>query len=85
MFTLCQQVRKTVLEVEYPLIEGQLAEIDQGLEQAEKSLNWENEGETIPTLVCHVKSLIFARLLSVKEKPVFMFGKCHYVALPIQE
>ncbi|GFN78401.1 dynein heavy chain 9, axonemal, partial [Plakobranchus ocellatus] len=38
------KIRKTVLEVEYPLIEGQLAEIDQQLEQAEKTLNWENDG-----------------------------------------
>lgn len=40
------KVRKTVLEVEYPLIESQLDEIDVQLKQAEESLNWENEGES---------------------------------------
>lgn len=39
------KVRRTVLEVEFPLIEGQLQDIDVQLEQAEKSLNWESEGE----------------------------------------
>ena len=39
------KVRKTVLEVEYPLIEGQLEEIDIQLEKAEESLNWQNESE----------------------------------------
>ena len=38
------KVRKTVLEVEFPLIEGQLQEIDQQLERAEKTLNWNSEG-----------------------------------------
>ncbi|XP_013068368.2 dynein beta chain, ciliary [Biomphalaria glabrata] len=37
------KIRETILEVEFPLIENQLADIDQQLEQAEKSLNWENE------------------------------------------
>ena len=60
------QVRKTVLEVEYPLIEGQLAEIDQGLEQAEKSLNWENEGNA------------FERYLDKKERDnMLYFKKCN--------
>ena len=57
------QVRKTVLEVEYPLIEGQLAEIDQGLEQAEKSLNWENEGNA------------FERYLDKKESDNMLYLK----------
>ena len=38
------KVRKNVLEVEYPLVEGQLQEIDVQLEQAEKQLNWNSEG-----------------------------------------
>lgn len=37
------KVRQTVLEVEYPLIEQQLATIDSQLEKAEKSLNWTND------------------------------------------
>lgn len=39
------KMRKTVLEVEYPLIEGQLALIDRQLERAEKLLNWQSEGK----------------------------------------
>ena len=46
------KVRKTVLEVEYPLVEGQLEEIDVQLKQAEDSLNWENEGMLAPFPAC---------------------------------
>ena len=41
---LYNKVRNTILEVEFPLVEGQLQEIDVQLEQAEKSLNWESDG-----------------------------------------
>ena len=41
------QIRETVLEVEYPLIEGQLKEIDEQLEQAEKSLTWNSPGSVL--------------------------------------
>ena len=37
------KVRKTVLEVEFPLVEKQLADIDAQLQQAEKSLDWTND------------------------------------------
>jgi dynein heavy chain len=37
------KVRESVLEVEFPLIEGQLQEIDVQLEKAEKELNWNSE------------------------------------------
>ena len=39
------KVRNSVLEVEYPLIEGQLEEIDTQLLQAEKDLNWTSDGK----------------------------------------
>lgn len=39
------KVRTTVLEVEFPLIENQLQEIDAQLEKAEKSLNWNSDGK----------------------------------------
>lgn len=39
------QIRETVLEVEYPLIESQLKEIDEQLEQAEKTLTWNSSGK----------------------------------------
>ena len=42
--TLYNRVRSTVLEVEYPLIESQLAAIDQQLERAISELNWTSEG-----------------------------------------
>jgi dynein heavy chain len=44
---LYNKVRNTILEVEFPLVEGQLQEIDVQLEQAEKSLNWESEGKVL--------------------------------------
>ena len=39
------KVRQTVLEVEFPLVEGQLEEIDVQLERAEKDLNWSSDGK----------------------------------------
>lgn len=42
---LYNKVRNTVLEVEFPLIEGQLDQIDTKLQQAEQTLNWENQGK----------------------------------------
>lgn len=41
---LYNKVRETVLDVEYPLIAGQLEAIDDQLKDAEETLNWENEG-----------------------------------------
>ncbi|KAM6343872.1 dynein axonemal heavy chain 9 isoform 1-T1 [Alca torda] len=38
------KVLKTVLEVEYPLIQGQLWNIDLKLKEAEETLNWKMEG-----------------------------------------
>ena len=42
--SLYNKVRTTVLEVEFPLIEGQVAEIDEKLQQAEGTLNWNTDG-----------------------------------------
>ena len=39
------KVRETVLEVEYPLIEKQLEDIDDNLKRAESDLNW--NGDTV--------------------------------------
>lgn len=39
------KVRQTVLEVEFPLVEQQLADIDKQLMQAEQALNWTNDGK----------------------------------------
>ena len=38
------KVREETLEVEFPLIEGQLEEIDQQLKKALEELNWNSEG-----------------------------------------
>ena len=45
--TLYNQVRETILDVEYPLIEHQLRDIDQELEKAITQLNWTSEGNDI--------------------------------------
>lgn len=45
--TWYNKVRQTVLEVEFPLVEQQLADIDSQLEQAEKVLNWTNDSKLI--------------------------------------
>lgn len=42
--SLYNKVRTTVLEVEFPLIEGQIADIDSKLQQAETALNWNSDG-----------------------------------------
>ena len=43
--TLYNHVREVVLDVEYPLIEGQLAAIDKQLERAISEINWTSNGE----------------------------------------
>ena len=44
---LYNKVRTSVLEVEFPLIEGQLADIDNKLQQAESTLNWNTDGKAL--------------------------------------
>ncbi|NXS46386.1 DYH9 protein, partial [Balaeniceps rex] len=44
MMNRYNKVMKTVLEVEYPLIQGQLQDIDLKLKEAEETLNWKMEG-----------------------------------------
>ena len=41
---LYNKVRETILDVEYPLIEKQLNDIDQQLEKAISQLNWTSTG-----------------------------------------
>ena len=41
---LYNKVRETILDVEYPLIEKQLYDIDQELEKAISQLNWTSAG-----------------------------------------
>lgn len=42
--SLYNNVRETILDVEYPLIVGQLADIDKQLERAVTELNWTSDG-----------------------------------------
>ena len=53
------KVRQTVLEVEYPLIEGQLQSIDSQLERAEKDLYWNSQGRIILE-VCNFRTSLKA-------------------------
>ena len=41
---LYNTVRETLLDVEYPLVEGQLKDLDEQLERAIAELNWTSEG-----------------------------------------
>lgn len=41
------KILRTVLEVEYPLIERQLHDIDLHLKDAKETLNWKMEGEAL--------------------------------------
>jgi len=41
------KIRQTVLEVEYPLVENQLSDIDHKLLQAENSLTWNSTGTDV--------------------------------------
>ena len=57
------KVRETVIEVEYPLVEGQLNDIDAQLERAEKELNWNGEGMCPSQKTAHhVTSCIFLKV-----------------------
>jgi len=42
---LCDRVRTTIIEVEYPLIERQLETLDSQIQNAISTLNWTSEGE----------------------------------------
>lgn len=52
---LYNKVRKTILEVEFPLVEGQLKDIDVELEQAEKTINWNGDGMEIFVIINPLK------------------------------
>jgi len=52
------KIRQTVLEVEYPLIEGRLSDIDEKLLQAENSLTWNSPGMLLSGNLCNYASLL---------------------------
>ena len=55
---LYNSVRETILDVEYPLIEGQLNDIDVQLDRAISELNWTSEGKALKILLFSVYSII---------------------------
>lgn len=54
--TLYNQVRESILDVEYPLIESQLADIDKQLERAISQLNWTSDGMSPPRVSMAVET-----------------------------
>lgn len=52
---LYNQVRESILDVEYPLIETQLADIDKQLQRAISQLNWTSDGMVAPTISILIK------------------------------
>lgn len=52
------KIRETVLEVEFPLIENRLKEIDEQLLKAETDLNWNSEGRLIKDLCVYFNHII---------------------------
>ena len=53
------QIRETILEVEYPLIENQLKEIDGQLEQAERNLTWNSPGSILPITLLTLYNILY--------------------------
>ena len=64
------KVRTTILEVEYPLIEEQLEEIDIHLKQAEESLSWKNEGWLLLCIISWNYFFIFIYGNAVCERAI---------------
>uniref|UniRef100_A0ABM5FM48 Dynein axonemal heavy chain 9 isoform X2 n=1 Tax=Pogona vitticeps TaxID=103695 RepID=A0ABM5FM48_9SAUR len=59
MVTWYNKILRTVLEVEYPLVQRQLQEIDAQLREAEETLNWKSEGllDRVSSMVDSVRDL----------------------------
>ena len=79
---LIEKVRENILEVEYPLIEGQFSEIDEHLKKAESELNWTSEGipnfTTLYVLI-YIYILYSCKYLSmfIPSSIVHMFVQVH--------
>lgn len=48
---LYNSVRETILDVEYPLVEGQLNDMDVQLDRAISELNWTSEGKALKIIL----------------------------------
>ena len=70
---LYNQVRETILDVEYPLVESQLARIDQQLVKAVSQLNWTSDGEAIVHAHAHACRVWERRAVGRKRKKM---SKC---------
>lgn len=62
---LYNRVRETILDVEYPLIEGQLQSIDDQIERAISELNWTSESMPLVYSIFKDKFNFFTRCLGV--------------------
>ena len=49
------KIRQTVLEVEFPIIEGQLVALDTMLDKAENEIDWTNEGRILTTVIAMIR------------------------------
>ena len=77
--TLYNQVRDTILDVEYPLIEQQLQNIDEEIEKAVAKLNWTSEGKfNVHTIVViKINKLKFiVKCLATVFSPVWIESLC---------
>jgi hypothetical protein len=59
------KIRLTILDVEKPLVDKQLEEIDRKLMRAEKELSWSTPGRILFFLNLFIKQII-----SIKTKPI---------------
>uniref|UniRef100_A0A8C3IZU9 DYH9 protein n=1 Tax=Chrysemys picta bellii TaxID=8478 RepID=A0A8C3IZU9_CHRPI len=55
MVNAYNKILRTVLEVEYPLVQRQLQDIDSRLKEAEETLNWKTEGKSTNPLIGEVQ------------------------------
>lgn len=73
------KVTRTVLEVEFPLVRGQLREIDVQLREAEESMNWNRKGGEWRACVCVSVCVSVSVFLCVMCLNIRIFCLCVYV------
>jgi dynein heavy chain len=59
------KIRSTVLDVEKPLVEKQLEEIDHKLKRAEKELSWSTAGKILDHFFSTINFIINANYISI--------------------
>ena len=68
-------MRETVIEVEYPLVESQLKELDEQLEKAIHQLNWTSEGKKV--LYFYIYQLHHLHMYSVVNVHTYLYMHVH--------